>query len=265
MNEKSMSESSKSAAAEAQELERSYKLAEIVRQRQRTLEVLSLKSGERVLDVGCGVGFLTHGMALKVGEAGQIIGIDKNPEMISHAQKRCESLRQTGFHVGDAAQLPAENETVDAVSCTQVLLYVTDVSKVLSEMMRVLKPGGRIVIVETDWRGVVLNSADDDLTKQIFAAWDSAVPSPNLPVHLRTLLKKHGFSKIQVEAVPILNTEYSPSNFSHGMMEWITKNAEKQGVFNKTQRKVFLADLEERGRSDSYFFCVNRFLFSAKK
>jgi hypothetical protein len=77
-------------------------------------------------------------------------------------------------------------------------------------------------------------------------------------------LKKHGFSKIRVEAVPILNTEYSPSNFSHGMMEWITNNAVKQGVFNETQRIDFLVDLEERGRSGCYFFCVNRFLFSAK-
>ena len=120
------------------------------------------------------------------------------------------------------------------------------------------------MIVETDWRGVVLNSPDDALTKNIFSAWDSAVPSPNLPVHLGPLLKKHGFSNIQIEAVPILNTEYSPSNFSHGMLDWITKNAEKQGVLNKDQRKAFLADLEERERFGSYFFCVNRFLFSAK-
>ena len=144
------------------------------------------------------------------------------------------------------------------------MLYVEDVQKVLTEMRRILKPGGRLVIVETDWRGVVLNSTDDALTSKIFSAWDSAVPSPNLPVHLGPLLKKHGFSNIQVEAVPILNTEYSPSNFSHGMMEWITKNAVKQGVFNETQRKDFLVDLEERERSGSYFFCVNRFLFSAQ-
>ena len=48
------------------------------------------------------------------------------------------------------------------------------------------------------------------------------------------------------------------------MMEWITNNAVKQGVFNETQRIDFLVDLEERERSGSYFFCVNRFLFSAQ-
>ena len=254
----------KRRVSEAQDLEESYRLADIVKQRQKTLDALKLKAGELVLDIGCGVGFLTHEMALQVGESGKVIGLDKNTEMISHAQKRCESLQQTEFYKGDASKLPVHDQTLDAVSCTQVLLYVKDVSKVLTEMRRILKPGGRLVIVETDWRGVVLNSADDALTKNIFSAWDSAVPSPNLPVHLGPLLKKHGFSNIQIEAVPILNTEYSPSNFSHGMLDWITKNAEKQGVLNKDQRKAFLADLEERERFGSYFFCVNRFLFSAK-
>ncbi|MBC8258915.1 MAG: methyltransferase domain-containing protein [SAR324 cluster bacterium] len=259
-----MSKTSKSAAAEAQELERSYKLADIVKQRQHTLTTLALQPGEKVFDIGCGVGFLTLEMAQQVGKSGQVIGFDQNPEMISNAKKRCEGLQQAEFHQGDAIQLPAQDQTFDAVSCTQVLLYVKDVPKVLAEMRRILKPGGRMVIVETDWRGVVLNSGDDALTKQIFAAWDSAVPSPNLPVHLGPLLKKHGFSNIQVEAVPIINTEYSPNHFSCEMMKWITKNAVKQGVFNETQRKEFLADLEERERSGSYFFCVNRFLFSAK-
>ena len=259
-----MIQNPKNKASEATELEKSYKLEDIVKQRHQTLERLALQPGEKVFDIGCGVGFLAHELALKVGESGKVVGIDQNPEMIRHAQLRCEGLPQIEFNEGDASQLPAEDQAFDAVSCTQVLLYVKDVSKVLTEMRRILKPGGRLVIVETDWRGVVLNSADNALTKNIFSAWDSAVPSPNLPVHLGPLLKKHGFSKIQVEAVPILNTEYSPSNFSHGMMEWISKNAEKQGVLNKEQRKAFLADLEVRERSGSYFFCVNRFLFSAK-
>ena len=259
-----MIQNPKNKASEATELEKSYKLEDIVKQRQQTLERLVLEPGEKVFDIGCGVGFLAHELALKVGKSGKVVGIDQNPEMIRHSQQRCEGLPQIEFNEGDASQLPAEDQSFDAVSCTQVLLYVKDVSKVLTEMRRILKPGGRLVIVETAWRGVVLNSADDALTKNIFSAWDSAVPSPNLPVHLGPLLKKHEFSNIQVEAVPILNTEYTPSNFSHGMMEWISKNAEKQGVLNKEQRKAFLADLEERERSGSYFFCVNRFLFSAK-
>ena len=148
-------------ASEAKELEKSYRLDDIVKQRQKTLVALRLKAGELVLDIGCGVGFLTHEMALKVGKSGKVIGLDKNPEMIKHARKRCESLQQTVFYKGDASKLPVDDQILDAVSCTQVLLYVKDVPNVLAEMRRILKPGGRLVILETDWRGVVLKNADD--------------------------------------------------------------------------------------------------------
>ena len=254
----------KRRASEAQDLEESYRLADIVKQRHKTLDVLKLKTGELVLDIGCGVGFLTHEMALQVGKSGKVIGLDKNPAMISHARKRCVRLKQTEFYEGDAGKLPVDDQTLDAVSCTQVLLYVKDVPNVLAEMRRILKPGGRLVIVETDWRGVVLNNTDDSMTNNIFSAWDNSVPNPNLPVHLKPLLQKHGFSKIKVDPIPILNTEYSPSNFSHSMLKWISKNAENKGVINKEQRSNWLEDLQNRGQSDSFFFCVNRFLFSAK-
>ena len=69
----------------AQDLEESYRLADIVKQRQKTLAALRLKAGELVLDICCGVGFLTHEMALQVGKSGKVIGLDKNSERISHA------------------------------------------------------------------------------------------------------------------------------------------------------------------------------------
>ena len=69
----------KRRASEAQDLEESYRLADIVKQRQKTLDVLKLIAGELVLDIGCGVGFLTYEMALQVGKSGKVIGLDKNP------------------------------------------------------------------------------------------------------------------------------------------------------------------------------------------
>ncbi len=259
-----MSKSLKKQSTEAEELEKSYQLPEIVRQRQHTLNRLSVKRGEQILDVGCGVGFLSYEIALQTGDSGRVSGIDQNSEMIRHANKRCESLRNTEFSEANAEDLPFPEESFDAACCTQVLLYVNDVAQVLSGIRRVLKPAGRIIIVETDWRGVVLNSDYDSITRKIFSAWDAAVPSPNLPVRLGQLLVDNGFYNIDVEPIPILNTEYTPSQFSHGMMNWITRNALKKGVITKEQSQKWLDDLDEKGKSGNYFFCVNRFLFSAQ-
>ena len=259
-----MSKSFKKQSTEAEELEKSYQLPEIVRQRQHTLNRLSVKRGEQILDVGCGVGFLSYEIALQTGDSGRVSGIDQNSEMIRHANKRCESLRNTEFSEANAEDLPFPEESFDAACCTQVLLYVNDVAQVLSGIRRVLKPAGRIIIVETDWRGVVLNSDYDSITRKIFSAWDAAVPSPNLPVRLGPLLVDNGFCNVDVEPIPILNTEYTPSQFSHGMMNWITRNALKKGVITKEQSQKWLDDLDEKGKSGNYFFCVNRFLFSAQ-
>jgi len=259
-----MSKSLKKQSTEAEELEKSYQLPEIVRQRQHTLNRLSVKRGEQILDVGCGVGFLSYEIALQTGDSGRVSGIDQNSEMIRHANKRCENLRNTEFSEANANELPFPEESFDAACCTQVLLYVKDVAQVISEIKRVLKPAGRIIIVETDWRGVVLNSDYDSITRKIFSAWDAAVPSPNLPVRLGPLLVDNGFYNVDVEPIPILNTEYTPSQFSHGMMNWITRNALKKGVITKEQSQKWLDDLDEKGKSGNYFFCVNRFLFSAQ-
>ena len=259
-----MSKSLKKESTEAEELEKSYQLPEIVRQRQQTLSRLSVKRGEQILDVGCGVGFLSYEIALQTGDSGRISGIDQNSEMIRHANKRCESLRNTEFSEVNAEDLPFPEESFDAACCTQVLLYVNDVAQVLSGIRRVLKPAGRIIIVETDWRGVVLNSDYDSISRKIFSAWDASVPSPNLPVHLGPLLVDNGFCNVDVEPIPILNTEYTPNQFSHGMMNWITRNALKKGVITKEQSQKWLDDLDEKGKSGNYFFCVNRFLFSAQ-
>jgi len=259
-----MSKSLKKQSTEAEELEKSYQLPEIVRQRQHTLNKLSVKRGEKILDVGCGVGFLSYEIALQTGDSGRVSGIDQNSEMIRHANKRCENLRNTEFSEANANELPLPEESFDAACCTQVLLYVNDVAQVISEIKRVLKPAGRFIIVETDWRGVVLNSNYDSITRKIFSAWDAAVPSPNLPVRLAPLLVENGFCNIDVEPIPILNTEYTPNQFSHGMMNWITKNALKKGFITKEQSQKWLDDLDEKGESENYFFCVNRFLFSGQ-
>ncbi len=259
-----MSKSLKKQSTEAEELEKSYHLPEIVRQRQYTLNRLSVKRGEKILDVGCGVGFLSYEIALQTGDSGRVSGIDQNSEMILHANNRCESLRNTEFYEANAEDLTFTEESFDAACCTQVLLYVNDVSHVLSGIRRVLKPAGRIIIVETDWRGVVLNSDYDSITRKIFSAWDAAVPSPNLPVRLGPILIDNGFCNVDVEPIPILNTEYTPSQFSHGMMNWITRNALKKGFITKEQSQNWLDDLDEKGKSGNYFFCVNRFLFSAQ-
>jgi hypothetical protein len=185
--------------------------------------------------------------------------------MLEVAKKRCSELTNIELQQGSVTQLDFADNSFDAASCIQTLLYVDQVETALSELHRVLKPGGRVAIIETDWRGVVLNSFDEVMTRKILDAWDAAVSSPNLPVKLTPLLKKLNFSAIKITPIPVLNTSYSDVNFSSGMLEYFSSYAVKNKIVTKDEATLWMTQIRNLSKTDSFFFCVNRFLFTAVK
>ena len=204
---------------ESKRTERGNLAPEVVRPRMHTVDVLGPRVGEWIIDVGCGPGLLVHDLAVQVGPEGRVVGLDSSLPMLQLAEHRCAELPQVEFLEGDATSLAADDATFDAVACMQVLLYIADIDKVLEELYRVLKPGGRVAITETDWRGAVINSTDSALTEKMVAAWDHKVANPNLPVRLGPLLRRHGFCAVRVEAIPILSTSYVADGWSVGMLD----------------------------------------------
>ena len=246
-------------------IERSYQTPEIVNQRLRTLAGLALARGESVLDAGCGTGLLLEQEAMAVGESGRAEGIDYSDDMLAHARRRCADLPQVELHQGSVESLPFADASFDALSCTQCLLYVDDLDSALAGFHRVLKPGGRIAVLETDWSGAILNSHDQALTQRIFDAWDLACRNPNLPKRLRPLLRDLGFGTIRVEAIPVLNAAFCENSFSANMFRNFVETARKRQVISDQEAEEWLAGIERLIADDGYFFCVNRFLFTAVK
>jgi len=249
----------------AELIERSYQTPEIVNQRLRTLAALGLRPGESVLDAGCGTGLLLQQEALAVGSAGRAEGLDYSEDMLVYAQARCKELQQVKLQQGSVETLPFEDASFDALSCTQTLLYVKDMEQALHEFQRVLKPRGRIAIVETDWSGAVINSHEPALMRKILDAWDTAVVNPNLPRRLAPILRSIGFSALRVEAIPLLNAGYSENSFSSNMLDNFVHTAVKQKLISPAEARTWLEGIEDLIQQDAYFFCVNRFLLTAIK
>lgn len=249
----------------AELLDRSYQTPEIVNQRLRTLAALALARGESVLDVGCGTGLLLEQEALAVDSEGRAEGIDFSDAMLEHARRRCADLGQVGLQQGSADTLPFEDATFDALSCTQVLLYVENMDQALNEYYRVMKPRGRIAIIETDWSGAVLNSLDQSITSKVFEAWNEVVPNPGLPRRLGPILEQAGFGAVRVEAIPVLNARYSENSFSANMLRNYADTACKENFISAAESEKWLEGIEILIQQDKYFFCVNRFLFTAIK
>ena len=252
-------------ARTAKSIDKGYRSPEIVALRAHLRSALALSRGETVVDVGCGTGLLCAEMANEVGSSGRVIGVDLSAPMLALAKSRCADHPQIELHHGDIHHLPVEDAAADALACMQVLLFVTDVTPTLLEFYRALAPNGRLVIVETDWRSAVLNTSDKDLTHRLFEFWDTVTPNPNLPVRLGPLLRRAGFDVTAIKAVPILNTAFAPDGFSHDFVKGLARQAVATEALSKTDADHWIADLKKKDQEGAYFFCVNRFVFTAVK
>ena len=92
-----------------------YSTPDVVAQRKAVLQALELRTGERVLDVGSGPGFLAADMAVAVGDSGRVHGIDISEGMVAISHRRCVDLTHVDFQVGTATRLPFPESAFDAM------------------------------------------------------------------------------------------------------------------------------------------------------
>src|SRR5262249_54433437 len=187
----SMAALNKFDAAGATRMERMYSSPPIVEQRAWTRSALALQPGERGLEIGCGVGFLACEMGREAGPEGRIIWIDNSPHMSAAAKERAgrENLSaRLQFALGDAVRIDFPSASFDFVVAVQVYLYVSEIEQALAEAARVLRPHGRLVIVDTDWDSCVWLTGDRERHKRIQEARLRELGQPHLPPALPRLL-----------------------------------------------------------------------------
>jgi ubiquinone/menaquinone biosynthesis C-methylase UbiE len=108
----------------------------------------ALQPGERVLDVGCGTGAFEE-RVVAAGGAHELVGIDLSPNMLRHARAKLADHSHVTFRQADVHMLPFEDGAFDVVVSASTFHYVDDPERALAEITRVLRPGGRMVIL--DW------------------------------------------------------------------------------------------------------------------
>lgn len=106
-----------------------------------------VQPGQRALDVGCGTGVVARAIAPRVGPSGSVIGLDVNDGMLAVARQIAPTI---DWRSGVAEALPFENDSFDAVTSQFALMFFDDKVTALAEMMRVLRPNGRLVVAVWD-------------------------------------------------------------------------------------------------------------------
>jgi arsenite methyltransferase len=250
------------------QLEEAYATADMIAQREELRRSLRASPGESILDLGSGPGFLACELAQEVGATGRIVAVDISADMNAIASKRIAAAGLDGtveILEGDATALMIAKATFDAAVSMQVFEYLADPDAALRQLVRVLRPEGRLVIVDTDWDSLVWAATDRGRAARIAAAWNEHLADPYFPRSLAPRLRAAGFEVGEIRIVPILNTAYDPTAFSYNIAPLIAAFVPGRGAVSEDEATEWLNDLAELQKQGRYFFSVNRYLFAASR
>ena len=246
----------------ARQQERIAATPDMVAQRRATLDLLDLKEGEQVLDVGSGNGIFAREMVEVVGETGHVCGIDSAEPMVKMATDLCPSGR---FLQGDATHLPVEDLSFDVATASQLLCFIADVDKALSEMFRALRPGGRLVILDTDWGSLVWNCSNHALMDRTIRMLTDVYADANVPRTLSRRLLAAGFQVTDRRVFSVLNWELNANSYSWQVTGFIKPMMEGSNDFTEEDWEAWDADQKATAEAGEYMFSLSRYIFTAMK
>jgi SAM-dependent methyltransferase len=170
-----------------------------------------------VADLGCGLGADTVMLARHVAPGGgRVIGLDRSAAMLGFARARPEAQGlPIEFRDGDVLRLPFDDGSLDAVWMERVLIHVEDVGAALAEVRRVLRPGGKAVLSETEHRGLTFDAADREVSDLVAGAIRASHRNPNVGSSLLRLARRGGFAEadFKTELVRLPDFELCAAGF----------------------------------------------------
>lgn len=229
-----------------------------------SMDLLSPAPGAAVLDLGCGTGEDVLALADRVAPGGRVVGVDRSATMLAEARRRAGSRGGVDFLEGDALDLPLPDGALDGARAERVLLHVDDPDRVVAQMMRVLRPGGRIVVAEPDWATLVIDAPDPATGRIVAAAGAGRFRSPSVGHTLRRRLRRAGASEVAVVARTLLVDDH-PAAERLFQIEDATRRAVDDGLLPAAEGATWLAGVERAGAAGDLLVAMTAFLASGTR
>lgn len=178
--------------------------------------------GMSVLDVGCGTGAITRGIAELAGPDGRVVGVDQNPDFMDAAIERHRNVANLSFGVGDVYGLPFKEE-FDLVTAARVLQWLSEPKKALQSLVSTVKPGGRVVILDYNHEKIEWTPEPPESVKsfyQAFLLWRADAGMNNqIADHLEVMFQQVGLEEMTVLSQHEYVTEVDP-HFPKAIQIW---------------------------------------------
>ncbi|MGY5080906.1 methyltransferase domain-containing protein [Streptomyces nigrescens] len=217
--------------------------------------LLGVGPGIRVVDVGCGAG---RAVAEMTGRGAHATGVDVDPQMVEIAGKRWPEV---GFRVAGAYELPFDDGALDGYRAEKMYHELEDPARALDEARRVLRPGGRAVLIGQDWDTFVIDSDDAELTRTIVHARADRTKGPRTARRYRNLLLDAGFRDVSVE----VRTAVFTGEVMLPMLAGFAEGACAAGAVSREAAGSWVAEQEVRAGADRLFIALPLFVASATR
>lgn len=229
---------------------------DVVARRARSYELLRVRAGARVADVGCGIGTVLADLA---GLGATAIGVDSSEAMIREARRRVPDAE---LHVADAVALPLEAGSLAGYRAERVYQHIADPAAALAEAMRVLEPGGRIVLVDQDWDAFVVDGDDRATTRAMLRGFADSLPNGWAGRRNGIALAAAGFADVAVEAETVTEIDYE---YAAPFLPAMKAAAVAVGAVDEETASAWLEEQRRRGERGGFFAAMTHFLAAGTK
>ncbi len=227
---------------------------------------MRLQPGQQALDVGCGPATDTLTLAGLVGESGAVVGVDYDPEMVAEANRRAEQAgvaSRVQHLVADAASLPFEAARFDASRCERLFQHLPDPAAALAEMIRVTRPGGWVVVLETDYATLSIDSDEREIERRLALATAERVRSGYAARQLYRRFKQQHLADVSVEVRPQQFSSYAVARI--GWLDTVEPLALARHLVTQEELDRWHQELERSEQAGLFFASLNHLLVAGRK
>lgn len=231
----------------------------------RSYELLRLGQGMTVLDAGCGLGDDVFRIAGRVMPGGKVVGIDSSVVMIEKARSNELSMRLSAeFRAGDIRELPFPDNSFSRCRIDRVLQHISRPEAAVSELARVLEPGGLLLAYDNDWGTYSVTSGDQETTRSLEKFWCDSFTNSWIGRDLCDLFISSGLSDVEIYPGTCVIRDFETADKVFNLRETV-RRAAAEGVISRVRGRSWIEELVDRTGKGSFLASLTAYMVVGQK